>query len=112
MALSAGTITIDGSGNPDAAGTMARAIYDAFIASIDLSFVPSYGQQATKQQLADLCNAIAAGVVAHIVANGEVTVQIAPGDAGLQRTPNPNDADTDTQGPSAAKTLATKGTIA
>lgn len=111
MAMTAGTVTIDGSGNPSGAG-MARAIFDSWIATFDFGGLSGATLQSAKQRIADLCNALAVGVVDHIVANAEVTVTVDSSDAGLQRTPNPNNPDTDTQGPSAPVVLATKGTVA
>lgn len=110
MAMTAGTVTIDGSGNPSGTG-MAREIFDVFVATVDFGSLSGSALQAAKQRVADLCNALAGGIVGHIVANAEVAVRITGSDSGLQRTPNPNNPDTDTQGPSSPKTLSTPGTI-
>lgn len=61
---------------------------------------------------ADFANLLAPPIVDHIKANAEVTVTVSTSDGGLQRTPDPNDPNTNTQAPSANKVLATKGTIA
>jgi hypothetical protein len=59
--------------------------------------------EAKIRDAAQLANAI----FAHIAANGEVSVTVSSG--GLQRTPNPNNADTATQAPAAPVSLS--GTI-
>lgn len=50
---------------------------------------------------ADWCNQMAAAVIDHILANAEISVTVTTTDAGLQRTPNPNNPNTPTLGPSA-----------
>ena len=87
MAMTAGTVTIDSSGDPNAGsvGTMARAIYDVINATVDYQGLTGSDLQNARQPLADLCNAIAAGVVGHIVANADIVIKT--GDSGLQRIP-------------------------
>lgn len=109
MAMTKGSVSVDGSGNVSGTG-FAKELYDDFAPKI--SGIPGGAAGASaKQRIADLCNSIAK-VIDHITAHAEVTVTVATGDAGLQRTPNPNNANTDTVGPSGNKTLATKGTVA
>jgi hypothetical protein len=110
MALNAGSVSIASDGTASGTG-LAREIYDDYLPKV--AGVPAGAQgAAAKHQLADLCNSFASKTIAHIVANAEVTTTIAAGDAALQRTPNPNNANTDTQGPSGTKTLANKGSVA
>lgn len=103
MAMDGGSVDLDGSGDPQGAG-LARAFYDAYILKIDLSGFPSANQLTGKQSIADLCDAFGQAAVTYLAANADV--RITTGDAGLQQTPNPNDPDTDTQGPSTAKVLS------
>lgn len=106
MALNAGSVTIGPTGTASGTG-LAKRIYD--------DYQPKIGAPAgaagvdAKQRIADLCNSIAVGVVAEVVANGEVTVKVAVADVGLQTSTT---AGNPTGGPASLKTLATKGTIA
>jgi hypothetical protein len=45
--------------------------------------------------------ALAAAIIDYILANADITVTVRTTDAGLQRTPNPNNPNTATQGPAA-----------
>jgi len=117
MAMSAGTVVV--ADDESATGTgMARAIYDADIATLALPVVPILGNtdppwrverpvnaadiaqvQAARllmlSEAARRANAYAAGIVTHITGNAKVTVSV----GGLQRTPSPNNPDTATQAP-------------
>lgn len=107
MALIAGTVTVDEDGNASGAG-MARAIYDGLSGApwdTPAELIP-----LLYSQFAIIANAIAAGVVAHVVANAAVTITIGTGDAGLQRMPASTAEDTPTKAPSSPKTLT--GSIA
>lgn len=112
MAMTAGTVTVSQAGVVTKTG-MAGAIFDARVASAateyaaaGVPFPPSDPVQLVKvyKGLAADSTAIAAGVVGYIVANAKA--QILTGDSGLQRTPNPNNAATATDGPAATKYLA------
>lgn len=106
MALQAGTVTIDGNGNASGGG-LSRAIYDQLVSTnIDpySSGLDASTIVAAKQGLASYTNSLAAGVVPYFKDNGDVRIKSS--DSGLQRTPNPNNPDTDTQGPSADVVLA------
>lgn len=76
MAMVAGTVTVDASGNPSGAG-LSRAVYDAMAAAFGVDVLAPPSAPAAQQQLAHIANAIGAAVVDHIVANAVVTV--APG---------------------------------
>jgi hypothetical protein len=99
MALIAGSISMDTHGVVTGSG-FAKLLWD------DYSAKPTFIENANPRAFfVDLINSFAT-VVAYVAANAEVTVEITPTDAGLQRTPSPNDASTATLGPSATKTLA------
>ena len=98
MALTAGSCTIDAEGNVSGTG-LAKAMADALMAT------PPAGL-STNQMLAQWTNLLAAAIVDHLVSNAAISVTVAPSDAGLQRTPNPNDPNTPTQGPAAEVVLA------
>lgn len=106
MAMTAGSVTISGAGVASGNG-LAKAIYDDYQPKIGAP-AGSAGA-AAKQKVADLCNSIAAGIVAHISANAEVTVTVAVADVGLQTS---TASGSPTGGPAGTKTLATKGSIA
>lgn len=76
MAMDAGSVNGAGVGSG-----LAKEIFDDYEPKLGIE---GAGAAAGKQQVADLCNSIAQKVVAHIVANAEVTTKIAPADAGLQ----------------------------
>ncbi len=101
MAMTKGSITIDGSGGATGSGA-AKVIYDAMVAKMGASLPMA---QAPRRQVADVAESIAE-LVDYIKTNGEVTTTIGTGDAGLQQV-----ASVDTQGPSGTKTLGAKGTI-
>ena len=104
MSLDAGSIEVDENGEATGSG-LALAMFNGALSSLSAD---------VRAQIAESCvpffEGMATAIVEHIVANAEVTVTIATGASGLQRTPNPNLADTDTQGPSVSKTLP--GTVA
>ncbi len=104
MALSAGTVSVDEEGNVSGSG-LALAIFNGGLGALDED-----KREAVAEAMAPFCQGVAEAIVTHITENAEVTVSIQVTDTGLQRTPNPNNPDTDTQGPSGVKTLV--GTIA
>ena len=106
MAMDAGTVTIEASGDPDAgsAGTMARAIYDDYKPKVDTGALTGTDLQGARQNIADLCNSVAAGVVAHIVANGKA--KITTSDSELQLLPAVLAEDEPTKAPAGDKLLA------
>lgn len=126
MALAKGAVTIDATDASHASSGLVGRMFDAFfltpsgvsamaaIASMqgDPEKTPAENEQLRigarirlKTQIAELITPIAEAVVDEIVANAEVTVTIQTTDAGLQRTPDPNDENEPTQGPTAAKEL-------
>ena len=121
MAMNAGSVTLDGDGNPTGTG-LARELYDAWIAKVSFPDPDDYPEAdrpkviaaivAGKGGLADQCDAFASAVVAHITTNAAVTIKVDTGDAGLQRLPANLAEDEPTKAPSAQKTLATKGSVA
>jgi hypothetical protein len=109
MAMTAGTVTVDGSGVASGGG-MARAIYDAFMA---LPGVPT-GNIPWKQAVAPLCNAMGSGIVSYIQGNAVVDFSVS-GNAhvtsqSLGRTPSPNNANTAIQAPSSPVDVPLTGT--
>lgn len=67
------------------------------------------GRYNLLKELARKATAYAAGMVGYLTANAEVEVKVTISTGGLQRTPNPNNPNTDTVAPSTEKTLS--GTI-
>lgn len=93
MPLIAGTCSIADTGAVTGTG-LAKAMADATMAS------PPSGA-TTNQCLQQWINMLAVAIVDHLVTNAQITVTVGPADAGLQRTPNPNNPNTPTLGPSA-----------
>ena len=87
-----------------AAGTMARAIYDAVIDELGTGDT----SDADREQYRRLSAAIALGVVSHITAEAELRVVISTSDGALQRY-NDGRSDVGTLAPSAERQLG--GTI-
>lgn len=104
MALSAGTVEVDEEGNVTGSG-LALAMFNGGLEALEED-----AREAVAEAMAPFCQGMAEAIVTHITENAEVTVSIQVTDSGLQRAPNPNNADADTQGPSGVKTLV--GTIA
>lgn len=52
-----------------------------------------------------VANALGPAIINYLLANAVVTVTVHPADAGLQRTPNPNNPNTATLGPAADVSL-------
>jgi hypothetical protein len=75
MAMSPGTNTVS-------AGTMARAIYDEIASELD-GYTPD--PEAPDELWARLAAAIANGVIAHMIANADLVVQVTTSDGALQR---------------------------
>lgn len=104
MALSAGTVSVNNSGVASGSG-LAKAMYDGWKNVLNDHY-DDMGEDLPNSQIPYLkfrakeFTGIAAAIVNHIKNNAEVTVTITPSDAGLQRTPDPNDPNVDTQGPS------------
>lgn len=87
---------------------LSKRIYDYLTADSRNGFVsPLTGNP--QGMVRALCWAMAQGVVDEIVANAVVTVTVHTTDGALQKTPNPNNPNTDTLGPGADKTLS--GTV-
>lgn len=96
MALNAGTCTIAADKTVGGTG-LARALAEAFMPA--LATTPGL-QPLSRSTMEALFNGQAAAIVNHIVNNAEITVTVKTTDAGLQRTPNPNNPNTPTLGPS------------
>lgn len=104
MGLSAGTVDIDGDGNVTGSG-LALAIFEGTSGALSDEIKAKIGSS-----MKPFCEGLAAAIVDHIQDNAVVTVTVHTTDGALQRTPNPNTANTDTQGPASNKTLS--GTVA
>ena len=114
MSLDAGSCSIAGDGTVTGSG-LAAALGNALVAmwneTVLLPTPPYTGALApaplakAHDALASQANHLASAIIGYLVANAEVTVTIAPADSGLQRTPNPNNPNTNTQGPATTKTL-------
>jgi|GEM_PF-4059471 hypothetical protein len=111
MALSAGSITVNPTTGAHTGSGMAFEILDAWwtAKSGDYAEATVATIVAVKEGIATLLQAIAAGIVAEITTNGEVTVTVGTNDAGLQRLPSPPDAGAATIAPATPVALA--GTI-
>jgi hypothetical protein len=107
MALEVGSVTVDPE-DASATGTgLAFAIYDAMNGQFtEIEGLPLVKKLSSREGMANFATALAAGLVPYLTANSEIEVTVHTTDAGLQRTPNPNNPDTDTQGPATDKTLA------
>jgi len=103
MAMIAGTIDVTDPENVTGTG-LAFAMFEG-----SLSTVPAANKAAIAAGMKPYFEGLAAAIVNHIKDNAEITVTVQTTDSGLQRTPNPNNPDTDCQGPSGDKTLT--GTI-
>lgn len=105
MAMIAGNVLIDSSGNESTKTGMAGDIYDQLILNAqgppDLIPKNVAALITYKTELGKMSRAIATGVVGYIVANADVEIQTS--DSALQRDP---DSSSDTLGPSAKKTLS------
>jgi hypothetical protein len=104
--LTIGSIEVDSNGNATGTG-LAFAIFEA-----TLSAVPPAAKALIAGGMASFCEGLATAIIEHIQAHAEVTVTVSAADAGLQRTPDPNNPNTATQAPAAPVELATKGTVA
>lgn len=59
---------------PLPAGGMAREIYEALDTALDAEFGGDYDSSAAEPNLIPLCNAIAAGVVNHLINNMDLNL--------------------------------------
>lgn len=113
MALTIGSVTVNADGTHTGSG-LTLAVYEQFLLP-ELGFgnYPAIKADiiAARLTAGTRASQLATAIINHLIANGEVTVTVAPADAGLQQTPNPNNPATATQGPGAPVVLATKGTI-
>ena len=96
-------------GNAACTTGLSKRIYDNWTSDSRNGFVNPLTAGA-QDNIRSLCWAVAQAVVDEIQANAAVTVTVQTSSSGLQRTPNPNNANTDCQGPSVAKALS--GTVA
>lgn len=74
MALNAGSTSVDPLTGAASGSGLSKAIFD--ILSPTLSVPPGPLGAAGKQKVAELANAIATAVVAHIIANAQVSVNV------------------------------------
>lgn len=86
MTIAKGSITINPSNGNHSGDGASFAIFEAYIAKIDLSAVTGTALAKAKQQVADLVEAFAE-VIPYITTNAQVKVTITSSDAGLQRLP-------------------------
>lgn len=96
MALSAGSVTAASDGTPSGSG-LALALYQQRKTPIDANLAAAIAAGTVIPGsfwtgLADQCNADATAIVTYFTANGTAKVGAAVGS--LQKTPNPNNADT------------------
>lgn len=104
----AGSVSVSNAGVVTKSG-MAAAIYDQLIAiysQVTPPIVVPNGAAGVpmKRGQALMANALAAALVPYITTNAKA--RIAAGQGGLQKTPNPNNADAATVGPVAAQDIA------
>lgn len=99
----AGSVTVNASTGAVTKSGAAEAVYDALVAESRTQRGGMKFTIAQKEGLACHANAVAA-IIPYITANGKA--RITTSDAGLQRAPDPNDANADTQAPSANVDLA------
>jgi hypothetical protein len=132
MSLAGGSVSVNQTTELATGNGLAKALYDADVATLSLPSLPVVGQTsapfaagrpctqadvdvvkaarlALLNDAARRANAYGTATVAYFTTNAAVTVNIPTSASGLQRTPNPNNANTDTQGPSTSKTLS--GTV-
>ena len=74
MTLNAGTVSVNGAGIASGAG-LALALHNTLVSAFGVSpgSVPQ-NVPGAQQQIANIANAIAQQVIAHIIANGVVTI--------------------------------------
>lgn len=111
MTLAAGTVAYTASSGEHTGTGLSLALFvarkavmvalNASLASLEASTTAQ--RAATLGWLAEDSEAIAIAVLAHIAANAVVTTTVSAG--GLQRTPDPNDANTATAAPAAPVNL-------
>lgn len=114
MALAIGSVTVNSDGTHTGSG-LTLSIFENYLLApltLNLAKFTLSAKIEIKTMLAARAQQLATAILNHLIANGEVTVTVAPADAGLQQTPNPNNPATATQGPGAPVVLSTKGTIA
>jgi hypothetical protein len=97
MAISAGDLAAT-------TGT-AKRIYDVILANAAAVGLGAFSDPAAQSMMKALSYCIAKGVVDAIKNDAVVSVLVETTDSGLQRAPNPNVADADTQGPATDKVL-------
>ncbi len=111
MALSAGTVTVDGNGNVSGTG-LSRAIYDAQVTFIVTAIGASL-LVAQKQNVAGFSNALGDAIVTYVTANAEVsagTFAAHVTSESLGKTPNPVLADTPIVAPDVPVDVPLSGT--
>lgn len=93
-------------GNAACTSGLSQRIYDGWTGDAAMG-LPAPLPAASATILKAMAYRIAVAVVGEIQDHAEVAVTVSAG--GLQRTPNPNNPDTDTQGPAAPVSLS--GTV-
>lgn len=112
MAMTAGSVTIAGDGTETGAvtTTMAGALYLELkkIQEVDYGIALPSGSEgvAAKKGLSFLANHLATALVTFLTTHATAKIPNSAAGDGLVRTPNPNNADTDCQRPSADKFLS------
>lgn len=103
MALTIGEVTVDEDGDATGSG-LAFAIFEGV-----LQAAGEDEKKAVAASMKPFCEGLAEAIIDHFKNNGEIKVVVTTADGALQRTPDPNNPNTDTQGPSADRTVT--GTI-
>lgn len=110
MSLTAGTVSVSNAGTVSGSGA-AKRLYDKRIAAAATAFPngtipPGIPGIKLKQAVAIYAQADAEWMVAEITTYAEAKIAADASGDGLQRTPNPNNADTATQRPASDKFLS------
>src|SRR5262245_23993709 len=103
MGMDAGSIDVSDPENVTGTGLSFEMFEGA------MSAVPAEHKAVVAASLKPYFEGLANAIIDHIKNNAVITVVVHTTDSGLQRTPNPNTANTDTQGPGSDKALV--GTI-
>jgi len=108
MAMIAGSVTVSDAGVVTKSG-MAEAIYDQMIGLYAIQVPPITVPNGAagvpmKRSQANFANAMATALTGYI--QGNAVARVAAGQGGLQKTPNPNNANTATVGPVTAQDIA------
>jgi hypothetical protein len=99
MALEGGSCTVSADGT--VAGTGLSVPIAEWMVGPPTSSLRRYLRSSSPLRLnmAASAQTLATAIIDYLLANAEITVTVKTTDAGLQRTPNPNNPNTATQGP-------------